>query len=104
MKTVICLVAKFISDMIVIYSTQLILSTEYYTSYRLSKLRDCISDQFKRCKISVGDLVHMLWSCVQLQSYWNAVITITSEVCEFHLDSAPKIWILGDTLRCFQLL
>lgn len=68
----------------------------YYTPYRLSKLSDGISDQCQRCKTSVGDLLHMLWNCVKLQSYWNNVITITSEVCGFRLDSDPKIWMLGD--------
>lgn len=68
----------------------------YYTPYRLSKLSANISDQCQRCETSVGDLLHMLWSCVQLQSFWNEVIALTSEVCGLCLDSDPRIWILGD--------
>ncbi|CAG5871568.1 unnamed protein product [Menidia menidia] len=75
-----------------------ILHRIYYTPYRLNKLNASITDKCQRCRISVGDLLHMLWNCARLQTYWNNVIQVTSSVCGLSLEPDPKIWILGDVM------
>lgn len=92
-------ITKFISNNININKTgKFNLICIYFLPYILSKLNAGITDKYQRCKTSVGDLLHMLWSCVNLQTYWNNIIQITSAVCGVSLDSGPRVWILGDVM------
>ncbi len=73
-----------------------ILHRTYYTPYRLNKFNGGISAICQRCNISTGTLLHMLWSCPALETFWKYVIATTSEISKNHIDPDPKIWVLGD--------
>ncbi len=73
-----------------------ILHRTYYTPYRLNKCNGGISAMCQRCTISTGTLLHMLWSCPALETFWKYVIATISEISKNHIYPDPKIWILGD--------
>ena len=69
----------------------------YYTPYRLHKIDSNISSRCQRCKVTDGDLLHMLWSCPIIEDFWKRAIELTSRVIGIQIEQDPKLWILGDT-------
>ena len=73
-----------------------IFNRTYYTPHRLHKIFNNVSPNCQRCKITDGNLLHMLWSCPCLEEFWKYIIRTTSEVVGCDIMPDPRIWILGD--------
>ena len=69
----------------------------YYTPYRLHRIDSNISSRCQRCKVTDGDLIHMLWSCPKIEGFSKRAIELTSRVIGIRIEQDPKLWILGDT-------
>ena len=68
----------------------------YYTPHRLHKIDNNIPSTCQRCKMADGDLLHMLWSCPIIETFWKHAIKVTSRVIGIQIKQDPKLWILGD--------
>lgn len=73
-----------------------IFNRTYYTPYRLHKMHHNSSRKCQRCRTCEGDLLHMLWKCPILETYWKYIINIASKTTSVKIPSDPRIWILGD--------
>ena len=73
-----------------------IFNRTYYTPHRLHKIYNNDSPNCQRCKVSDGDLLHMLWTCPCLEEFWKYIVTTTSEIVGSEIIPDPRIWILGD--------
>lgn len=68
----------------------------YYTPERLHKISDSYSECCPRCKIEVGTLLHMFWTCSELETYWRNIIQTIDKIVNVKLSFDPRFVILGD--------
>ncbi len=68
----------------------------YYTPERLHKISISYSECCLRCKTEVGTLLHMFWSCSELETYWRNLIQTIDKIVNVRLPSHPRFMLLGD--------
>ena len=69
----------------------------YFTPERMHRI-DCTRSQYcPRCKVEIGSLVHMFWSCSKLSGYWKGVLGALSRIVRITIPYDPKLTLLGDT-------
>uniref|UniRef100_A0A3Q4HHP4 Reverse transcriptase zinc-binding domain-containing protein n=1 Tax=Neolamprologus brichardi TaxID=32507 RepID=A0A3Q4HHP4_NEOBR len=66
-----------------------ILHRIYYTPYRQHKIDSNYSPRCLRCKVTDGDLLHMLWNCPVIEEFWRGAIEIISKCVGSALPQAP---------------
>lgn len=54
----------------------------YYTPEKVSRFKGNISPHCNRCKTKIGDFLHMIWTCPQLEQWWKDI--------EHTLKESPK--------------
>lgn len=69
----------------------------YYTPVRLHTFKSTYSELCPRCKVQRGTLLHMLWSCPDLEVYWEGVLEIIGTVVGTNIPREPRLTLLGDT-------
>lgn len=67
----------------------------YITPEVLHKFNVNTPDVCVKCVTCKGTLIHCLWSCTKLQSFWREVIQVLSAITETDLPLCPKLCILG---------
>ncbi len=72
------------------------MSYEKETLERLHKISISYSDCCPRCKTEVGTLLHMFWSCSELETYWRNIIQTIDKIVNIRLPSDPRFMLLGD--------
>lgn len=75
-----------------------ILNRFYWTPSRLHKLglKDTVECWRCRDPQSVGTLVHALWECFLIYSFWKQVHNWVSEMSRDDFPLCPRLYILGD--------
>ncbi len=68
----------------------------YYTPERLHKISISYSECCTRCKTEVGTLLHMFWSCSELETYWRNIIQTIDKLFNVRLPFDPRFMLLGD--------
>lgn len=48
-----------------------------------------------KCEHDHGDLIHMIWRCPKLVSYWTEVLDTISQVYMFRIPRTPLVCLLG---------
>ena len=48
-----------------------------------------------RCKRDHGDLIHMLWRCPKLHTYWAGVVSTINSAFGVSLPQDPRACLLG---------
>uniref|UniRef100_A0A3B4X6N3 Reverse transcriptase domain-containing protein n=1 Tax=Seriola lalandi dorsalis TaxID=1841481 RepID=A0A3B4X6N3_SERLL len=73
----------------------------YYTPEKISRFKGSTSSFCKRCKTEIGNLLHMFWTCPQLEQWWKDIEHTLKKVLKMELSLSPLIVLLGDysTLR-----
>lgn len=69
-----------------------IFNRTYYAPHRLHKMHHNSSPNCQRCRTCEGDLLHMLWKCPSLETYWKYIINIASKTTNVKIPSDPRIW------------
>lgn len=69
----------------------------YYTPVRLHSFKSSYSELCPRCKADRGTLLHMPWSCPDLEVYWKEVLEIIATVAGTNVPREPRLTLLGDT-------
>lgn len=71
-----------------------ILLRTYYITHRLHLMN--LQDELTctRCKRDHGDLIHMLWRCPKLHTYWEGVVRKVNSVF-VNLSQDPRACLLG---------
>lgn len=72
-----CINLLFVRDT-VLFSAKLY--TKLYTKARLAKIYEGVSPTCDRCKQSPANLIHALWHCLSLHSYWTAIFNTLSGI------------------------
>lgn len=67
----------------------------YYTTHRLHLMNLQSDSTCTRCKRDHGDLIHLLWRCPKLHTYWAGVMTMVNSVFKVSLPQEPKGCLLG---------
>lgn len=71
-----------------------IFSRWYKTPLRLNKISPTIPPNCWRCADDDGSLLHLLWSCPQIQPFWMEVHRLTSLITMYPLDFSPAQLLL----------
>ena len=72
-----------------------ILHRSHYTNAKLAKIYPGVSDACYRCNQSPADLVHMMWSCPKLNTYWTEIFKTFQTVFCIPVDPDPRTAIFG---------
>lgn len=67
----------------------------YYTPIRLNTFKSTYSELCPRCEVDRGTLLHMLWSCPDLEDYWKGLLEIIA--IGTNVPREPRLILLGDT-------
>lgn len=57
----------------------------YITPVKWHHFDSKLSDKCYKCKTETGNLVHCLWECTQLQTFWHEVLVYSSKLIVFTL-------------------
>uniref|UniRef100_A0A803K169 Reverse transcriptase domain-containing protein n=1 Tax=Xenopus tropicalis TaxID=8364 RepID=A0A803K169_XENTR len=69
----------------------------YYTPAKLHKIYQESSPLCFRCQAETGTLLHTLWSCPMLTTYWASILNKLNAVIDSDITPSPKVCILGIT-------
>lgn len=72
-----------------------LLHCAYYTPHQLATIYPHMLDLCRRCGAEPGILIHVLWTCPHLKTYWREVSSVISIVGGLPLLVDPLIFILG---------
>lgn len=68
----------------------------YYTPECLHKINRTYSEQCPRCKVEIGSLMHMFWTCKGLKHFWSSILNIIKQVVGSEIPTNPRLTLLGD--------
>ena len=85
-------------------NAQKITNRWYLTPYRLSKIYPTMSDICWRCKEQTGNLLHTLWSCKSLRSFWNSISSFIADFTGNLLTLTPASALLGIDLEIYPTI
>lgn len=67
----------------------------YITPVKLNKFSANIPDRCIRCKDSKGTLLHYIWDCEKVKSFWKEVVSMINKILTKKLPLDPKFCLLG---------
>ena len=73
-----------------------IINRIYWTPSRLFRVGLSESPKCWKCQDMDGSLVHMLWGCPNVQSYWSSIKDKLKGIIGFDIPFCPRLFILGD--------
>uniref|UniRef100_A0AAY5K5X7 Reverse transcriptase zinc-binding domain-containing protein n=1 Tax=Esox lucius TaxID=8010 RepID=A0AAY5K5X7_ESOLU len=73
-----------------------ILNHFYWTPTRLFRLKLRENADCWKCCSSEGTLIHLLWECPMIQSYWLEIHDRIENITQTNLDFCPKLYVLND--------
>lgn len=75
----------------------------YLTLFKLSKWHSDASPLCWRQCVSIGNFLHILWTCKSLKSFWNSVFSFISQVTGMLTTLSPHLALLGLTIDSFPI-
>lgn len=82
-------------------NAQKILNRWYLTPYRLSKIYPSTFNLCWRCNDQTGNLLHILWNCKSLQSFWNSITSFIADLTGILNKLNPATALLGINLDIY---
>lgn len=72
-----------------------LLHRDHLAPNQVSKFKQGSSSQCPKCRIHEGSLTHCLWSCPNIQGYWESVLLEIIKILKTHIDLDPLSLLLG---------
>ena len=85
-------------------NAQKIINRWYLTPYKLSKIYPTASDICWKCNEQTGNLLHTLWSCKTLKSFWNSISSFIANLTGNLTKLTPTNALLGIDLDKYPTL
>lgn len=71
------------------------LTRVYITPEKLNRISKNIPDVCTKCRADKGTLIHCMWECPNIQTFWRDVVKCLSDVFMIRIPLCAKICILG---------
>lgn len=68
----------------------------YFTPERLPRINNKCLMCCSRCKVGIRTLLHMIWSCLEVENYWKTILDLIMELTSVDISSLLKLTLLGD--------
>ena len=82
-------------------NAQKIINRWYLTPYKLAKIYPSTSNECWRCNDQIGNLLHILWSCKNLHSFWNSITSFIADLTGILNKLNPATALLGINLDIY---
>uniref|UniRef100_H2ZXL2 Reverse transcriptase zinc-binding domain-containing protein n=1 Tax=Latimeria chalumnae TaxID=7897 RepID=H2ZXL2_LATCH len=75
----------------------------YWTPAKLAVAKLVSSDKCWRCGSENGTLLHMIWGCAELRSFWASICKLLKDLVGLDVGIKPLAYVLGVGIRDLKL-